>query len=56
MKNSVTLAVNKKSVEMNPFVQSVFENVIMGLVATLHSVEEKVEQVEVTVKLEDGGD
>ncbi len=56
MKNSVTLTVNKKSVALNSFVQSVFENIIMGVVANLHKMDEKIEQVEVTVKVEGGED
>jgi hypothetical protein len=56
MKNSVTLTVNKKSVALNPFVRKAFGNVVMGLVASLDRIDEKVEQVEVVIKVEDGED
>jgi hypothetical protein len=56
MKNSVTVTVNKKPVALNPFVRKVFGNVVMGMIASLDRIDEKVEQVEVAVKVEDGED
>lgn len=51
MENSITLLVNKKPVPLNPFTQKVLKNVILGIVDSLHREDEKLEQIEVKVKV-----
>lgn len=51
MENSITLLVNKKPVPLNPFTQKVLKNVILGIVDPLHKEDEKMEQIEVKVKV-----
>jgi len=51
MENSITLLVNKKPVPLNPFTQKVLKNVILGVVDPLHREDEKLEQIEVKVKV-----
>ena len=53
MESSVTLVINKKAVPLNPFVQSVFKNVILGIVNTLRREDKKIKQIDVMVKLGD---
>lgn len=53
METSVTLIINKKPVPLNPFVQSVFKNVILGVVATLRRQDKELRQIEVIIKSED---
>ncbi len=54
MGNSVTLIINKKPVPLNAFVQGVFKNVIIGIINTLKRKDEKLKQIEIIIKLEDG--
>lgn len=51
--SSVTLVINKKPVPLNAFVQSVFKNVIIGIIHTLKRKDEKSKQIEVIIKSED---
>lgn len=51
MENSVTLVINNKPVPLNAFVQSVLQNVIIGITDTLKRGDEKLEQIEVIIKL-----
>ena len=51
--SSVTLAINEKPVPLNAFVQSVFKNVIMGIVGTLRTDDEELKQIDIEVKLKD---
>ena len=53
METSVTLIINKKPVPLNPFVQSVFKNVIIGIIGALKREDEKLKQIEVIIKSED---
>lgn len=53
METSVTLIINKKPVPLNPFVQSVFKNVIVGIIGALKREDEKLKQIEVIIKSED---
>jgi len=50
VESSVTLLINKKPVPLNAFVQSVFKNVILGVVATLRRQDKELRQIEVTIK------
>ena len=50
MRNSVTLIINKRPVPLNAFVQSVLENVIIGVIDTLKRQDEKLEQIEIIIK------
>ncbi len=49
----VTLIINEKPVPVNAFVQSVFKNVIMGIIETLRREDEELKQIDVIIKLED---
>ncbi len=51
MENSITLLVNKKPVPLNPFTQKVLKNIILGVVSSLHKEDEKLEQIEVKIKV-----
>ena len=51
MENSITLLVNKKPVPLNPFTQKVLKNIILGVVDSLHKEDEKLEQIEVKIKV-----
>jgi len=53
MGSSVTLIINEKPVPLNPFVQGVFKNVIMGIIDTLKRKDEKLKQIDITIKLGD---
>ena len=53
METSVTLLINKKSVPLNPFVQSIFKNVIIGIIGDLKRETEELKQIEVIIKSED---
>ena len=50
METSVTLLINKKSVPLNAFAQSVFKNVILGIIATLRRQDEELRQIEIIIK------
>jgi len=50
VESSVTLVINKKPVPLNAFVQSVFKNVILGVVATLRRQDKELRQIEVIIK------
>lgn len=50
VESSVTLVINKKPVPLNAFVQSVFKNVILGIVATLRRQDKELRQIEVIIK------
>ncbi|QOJ78634.1 molybdopterin-guanine dinucleotide biosynthesis protein B [Infirmifilum lucidum] len=47
----VKLTVDGRPVELNPFVQDVFRNVVLGLVATLKGVEQNPRRVELSVSI-----
>ena len=51
MEDSVTLIVNKKPVSLNAFVQNVLKIIILGAIASLQTEDEKVEKIEVTIKM-----
>ncbi len=53
MGSSVTLVINEKPVPLNPFVQGVFKNVIIGIIDTLKRKDEKLKQIDITIKLGD---
>ena len=53
MESSVTLVVNKKPVPLNAFVQGVFRSVVVGVVDSLKKKDEKLEQIELIIKLGD---
>ncbi|MBA7673570.1 hypothetical protein ES703_81772 [subsurface metagenome] len=53
MESLVTLVINKKPVPLNAFAQSVFKNVIIGVIDTLKREDEKLRQIEVIIKMED---
>ena len=46
----VTLNINKKSVPLNEFVQNVFRNVILAVVATLRKEDKELEEIEIKVR------
>mgnify|MGYP001050955195 CR=1 FL=1 len=48
--SSVTLVINNKPVPLNAFAQSVFKNVIVGVVATLRRQDKELKQIEVIIK------
>jgi hypothetical protein len=48
--SSVTLLINKKPVPLNAFAQSVFKNVILGIIATLRRQDEELRQIEIIIK------
>ncbi len=50
---SVTLIINKKSVPLNAYVQSVIKKVIMGIIDTLKREDEKLKQIDVIIKPEE---
>ena len=47
---SVSLNINKKTVPLNTFVQSIFKNVILGLVATLRKEDKELEEIEIKIR------
>lgn len=47
---SVRLNINKKTVPLNAFVQSIFKNVILGVVATLRKEDKELEEIEIKVR------
>jgi len=47
---SVSLNINKKTVPLNTFVQSIFKNVILGVVATLRKEDKELEEIEIKVR------
>jgi len=51
--SSVKLIINKKPVPLNAFVQSVFKNVIIGIIRSLKREDKKLKQIDVIIKLED---
>ncbi len=53
MGSSVTLVINGKPVPLNAFVQGVFKNVIIGIIDTLKRKDEKLKQIDMTIKLGD---
>ena len=50
---SVTLIINKKSVPLNAYVQSVIKKVIMGIIDTLKREDEKLKQIDIIIKPEE---
>lgn len=48
--SSVALVINNELVPLNVFVQSVFKNVIVGIVATLRRQDKELRQIEVIIK------
>ena len=53
METSVTLLINKNPVPLNAFAQSVFKNVILGIIATLKREDEELKQIDIIIKSED---
>ncbi|MEZ0346783.1 MAG: molybdopterin-guanine dinucleotide biosynthesis protein B [Infirmifilum sp.] len=51
LKSKVKLVVDGKPVELNPFVQDVFKNVMLGLASLLKGVEPNPRRLELTVSL-----
>lgn len=51
-KRRVELLVNGKKVGLNPYVKSVFQAVIRGLLSTLKGVDEPAREVELKMTLE----
>ena len=47
---SVSLNINKETVPLNTFVQSIFKNVILGVVATLRKEDKELEEIEIKVR------
>lgn len=50
VESSVALVINNELVPLNVFVQSVFKNVIVGIVATLRRQDKELRQIEVIIK------
>lgn len=50
MDKKVSLIVNGKEISLNPFVKSIFTNVINGLVDSLDKVPEDKKKIEITIE------
>lgn len=46
----ITLKVNEREIPMNPFVESVFLNVILGLVDSLEKIPQDKESVDIQIR------
>jgi len=51
-KSSVILKVDGKSIPMNPFVQKIFVNTILGMVRSLDKVKDNPREIRITIKKE----
>ena len=48
----IKLFVNNKLILINPFVEAVFRNVLLGIVDTLQRPDEKINSIEINIKIE----
>jgi len=52
MKNNIKLKVNDRVIALNPFVQKIIRNVILGAVQALDKIPQPVEKIEITLQSE----
>lgn len=48
----VRLKINDGGITMNPFVETVFRNVIMGMIDSLDKIPQDVEKIEIVIEME----
>jgi len=53
MENKIEIKVNGRAIALNPFVQKIIGNVVLGAVKSLDKVPQPMEKVEITVQAED---
>ena len=53
MENKIEIKVNGRAIALNPFVQKIIGNVVLGAVRSLDKVPQPMETVEITVQVED---
>jgi hypothetical protein len=51
-KTPIVLEVDGESIPMNPFVQKIFINTILGMVRSLDKVKEKAQRFQITIQKE----
>jgi hypothetical protein len=47
---SIILKVNDREIPMNPFVEAVFMNVIMGMIASLDKIPQDKERIDIQIR------
>lgn len=52
MKHKIKLQVNGRVIALNPFVQKIFANLILGAVAALDKIPQPAETIAITLKSE----
>jgi len=52
MENKIELKVNNQTIGLNPFVQKIISNVLLGTVQSLDKVPQPLERIEITLQLE----
>jgi hypothetical protein len=52
MKNNIELKVNNQAIALNPFVQKIISNIVLGAVQSLDKIPQPLERIEITVQLE----
>ncbi len=52
MKNKIEIKVNGTVIALNPFVQKIFSNIVLGAVQSLDKVPQPWEKIEITLQTE----
>jgi hypothetical protein len=50
MKNKIALKINGRAIALNPFVQKIIGNVVMGAVQSLDKIPEPWKKIEITLQ------
>jgi hypothetical protein len=51
MENKITLTVNDQVIALNPFVQKIITNVVLGAVQALDKIPQPMQKIEISVQL-----
>ena len=51
MKNKIELKVNNQTIGLNPFVQKIISNIVLGAIQSLDKVPMPLERIEITMQL-----
>jgi hypothetical protein len=52
MKNSIELKVNGQTIALNPFVQRIISNVVLGAVQSLDKISQPLQKIEISLQVE----
>jgi hypothetical protein len=51
MENKIELKVNSQTIGLNPFVQKIISNVVLGAIQSLDKVPQPLERIEISIQL-----